>query len=90
VVKIDRSFITRLASEAEEAALACSIVRIGQAMHLATVAEGIETSNQLELLRDMGCELGQGFLFARPMPAADLEDHLCAQAEGAASEELVA
>ena len=90
VVKIDRSFITRLTSEAEEAALACSIVRIGQAMHLATVAEGIETPEQLDLLRDMGCELGQGFLFARPMPAADLEDHLRAQSGPAAGEELVA
>jgi EAL domain-containing protein (putative c-di-GMP-specific phosphodiesterase class I) len=58
-------------------------------MHLATVAEGIETPEQLELLRQMGCELGQGFLFARPMPAADLEDHLGAQ-NAAAGDGLVA
>ena len=72
-VKIDRSFVNCLVAGSDEAALATSIVRIGQSLRLETVAEGIETPTQLALLRDMGCALGQGFLFSRPLPGPDFE-----------------
>jgi diguanylate cyclase (GGDEF)-like protein/PAS domain S-box-containing protein len=75
-VKIDRSFVERLTSESVEASLAGSIVRIGQGMQLTTVAEGIEDDMQLAALRDMGCDLGQGFLFACPLSATDFEAFL--------------
>jgi EAL domain-containing protein (putative c-di-GMP-specific phosphodiesterase class I) len=52
------------------------IVRIGHALGLETVAEGIEHPGQLAALRDMQCDLGQGFLFARPLPMDELVRHL--------------
>jgi diguanylate cyclase (GGDEF)-like protein/PAS domain S-box-containing protein len=67
-LKIDRSFVSRLSEGAEDSALAAVIVGIGETLNLRTVAEGIERPDQLEALRRMNCELGQGFLFARPMP----------------------
>jgi EAL domain-containing protein (putative c-di-GMP-specific phosphodiesterase class I) len=48
------------------------MLEIGRALDLDVVAEGIETPDQLRLLRELGCGLGQGFLFARPVPASEL------------------
>ena len=76
VVKIDRSFIESLTGEADETSLVGSIIRIGQGMRLATVAEGIEDAAQLRALQRLGCEHGQGYLFARPMSAADFETYI--------------
>jgi EAL domain-containing protein (putative c-di-GMP-specific phosphodiesterase class I) len=73
VVKIDQSFVERMSDESPEASLAGSIVRIGQGLRLTTVAEGIETASQLGALRSMGCELGQGFYFARSLSPTDFE-----------------
>jgi len=53
-----------------------SIVRIGEGLRVSTVAEGIEDAAQLRALREMGCDLGQGFLFGRPMSAADFESYI--------------
>ena len=76
VVKIDRSFIESLTGEADETSLVGSIIRIGQGMRLATVAEGIEDAAQLRALQRLGCEHGQGYHFARPMSAADFETYI--------------
>jgi diguanylate cyclase (GGDEF)-like protein/PAS domain S-box-containing protein len=65
ILKIDRSF---LAGEARESSLAAAIIAIGERLGLEVVAEGIEREDQIETLQDLGCELGQGFLFAKPMP----------------------
>lgn len=54
--------------EPEKSAVARTIINLGQVLGLATVAEGIETAEQLAHLRELGCELGQGYLFARPGP----------------------
>ncbi|MBA3780068.1 MAG: EAL domain-containing protein [Chloroflexi bacterium] len=72
VLKIDRSFILALDSSREEAALVRSIIKIGQTLRMETVAEGIETHQQLDRLRKFGCRLGQGYIFSRPVsgPAA--------------------
>jgi diguanylate cyclase (GGDEF)-like protein/PAS domain S-box-containing protein len=67
ILKIDRSFVSRLASGSEEEELTRTIVRLGQSLSLVTVAEGIEEQSQLDSLRIMGCELGQGYLFSRPV-----------------------
>ena len=72
VLKIDRSFIADLATSREAAGLVRSIVRIGQTLHLETVAEGVETAEQLERLVRLGAKLGQGYLFSRPLAAAEL------------------
>jgi EAL domain-containing protein (putative c-di-GMP-specific phosphodiesterase class I) len=66
-LKIDRSFVSRLSDDAEDSALVAAVVKIAETLKLRTVAEGIESVDQLEALRQMGCGLGQGFLFAAPM-----------------------
>ncbi len=81
IVKIDRSFIERLSGR-EASPLTRMVVEIGDALGLDTIAEGIETREQLHLLRELGCPLGQGFLFARPMPPAEVETLLRALASG--------
>ena len=72
VLKIDKSFVDRVADGGQSAALAGAIVALGRALGLRTVAEGVETEAQRETLRALGCALGQGFLFARPLPPADV------------------
>ena len=66
-IKIDRSFVAPLDDPKRSAGVVHAIVEIGHALGLATVAEGIETPTQLRRLRDLGCALGQGCLFARPL-----------------------
>ena len=75
-LKIDRSFVSRLQSSVNEAAVVRSIILLGSSLGKAVVAEGIETQAQLEQLREMGCRLGQGFLLARPMTVAQVFAHL--------------
>lgn len=67
-LKIDRSFIAALSSDKSAAAIVTAIIQLAQALHLETTAEGIESSNEVEILRKIGCDLGQGYLFAAPMP----------------------
>ena len=72
VLKIDRSFVADIGTSRQAAALVRSIVKIGQTLHLETVAEGVETEEQLDRLIRLGTKLGQGYLFARPLAAAEL------------------
>ncbi|MDP9271611.1 MAG: EAL domain-containing protein [Chloroflexota bacterium] len=69
ILKIDRSFIARLGGESEEPALVRAVVQLAASMHLKTVAEGIELEEQLERVKAIGCDYGQGFLLAKPMDA---------------------
>ena len=69
IVKIDKSFVDDVAGEGAHSAIARGIIDLGKAMQIQTVAEGIEQDEQAETLRLLGCELGQGFFFARPMDA---------------------
>ena len=71
-LKIDRSFVNRLEAGSNEAAVVRSIVLLGSSLGKAVVAEGIETDVQLQQLQEMGCELGQGYLLARPTAAAEV------------------
>jgi diguanylate cyclase (GGDEF)-like protein/PAS domain S-box-containing protein len=71
-LKIDRSFVTPLDDPSREPGVVRAVVEIGRALGMTTVAEGIETITQLERLRALGCELGQGFLLGRPMDAKDI------------------
>jgi EAL domain-containing protein (putative c-di-GMP-specific phosphodiesterase class I)/CheY-like chemotaxis protein len=70
-VKIDRDFVIRLTTEPAARTLVESIISIARRLGLRTVAEGIETEEQRELLVDLNCDMGQGYLFARPMAASD-------------------
>jgi predicted signal transduction protein with EAL and GGDEF domain len=69
VLKIDKSFVDRVAGQGRGAALARTIVALGESLGMYTVAEGVETEAQRAELLALGCRLGQGYLFARPMPA---------------------
>lgn len=78
-LKIDRSFVTRLLEENQDRELVRIIVDIGHLFGLQVVAEGVEDTATLELLRELGCDVAQGYLLARPMPEAELRDWLSAQ-----------
>ena len=71
VLKIDRSFVDSVARGGSEAALARTIVALGNALGLEAVAEGIEHGSQQEALAALGCERGQGYFFARPLDPAE-------------------
>ena len=72
VLKIDKSFMDGVARDVEGRSFVKAIVRLAQTLRIATVAEGVEDEAQLETLRRVGCDRAQGFLFARPQPAAEL------------------
>lgn len=75
-LKIDRSFISDLADDRYDAAIVRAIIALGRGLNLAVVAEGVETEVQLELLRDMGCDLVQGFWISQPLSALAIADFL--------------
>ncbi|EHN66911.1 diguanylate cyclase/phosphodiesterase with [Comamonas testosteroni ATCC 11996] len=68
-LKIDRSFVTDLPHNPDAAAIVNAIVQMGQSLHLEILAEGVESTEQLQLLREMGCAMMQGFLVSAPLPA---------------------
>lgn len=72
-LKLDRSFVNDLEHNEDARALSNAIVRIGESLRLAVVAEGIETAGQLALLNQADCDIGQGYYFGRPLPAAEFE-----------------
>jgi diguanylate cyclase (GGDEF)-like protein len=78
IVKIDREFVQASSTEPRTEALVRSVMSMAAALDLTCVAEGIETLEQLALVRSHGCQFGQGYLLARPMPAAALAELLIA------------
>jgi diguanylate cyclase (GGDEF)-like protein/PAS domain S-box-containing protein len=72
MLKIDRSFVERLSHASDNAELARTIVRLGQSLQLVTVAEGVEDSAQFLALRRMGCDIGQGYYFGKPMASEEI------------------
>ncbi len=81
-LKIDRSFIIDMTKSPEGLSLVSTIIQLGQSMKLNIVAEGVETEEQLNLLRLLKCNEMQGFLFSRPIPADKFEaEYLCATVE---------
>jgi len=75
-LKIDRSFISDVAVDQNDAAIAKSIISLAHNMSLSVVAEGVENSDQAKWLRERGCDMAQGFLFAKPMSVEQLDMHL--------------
>jgi diguanylate cyclase (GGDEF)-like protein/PAS domain S-box-containing protein len=74
-IKIDRSFVKDLSTNADCAAIVSAVAGLGHGLHVDTVAEGVETEDQLTLVRASGCARAQGFLFGKPCPASELEFH---------------
>ena len=70
-LKIDRSFLAEVTTEARDIAVLEGIVAMARALGMRTVAEGVETSDQADVVRRAGVDEGQGWLFGRPVPAAD-------------------
>jgi EAL domain-containing protein (putative c-di-GMP-specific phosphodiesterase class I) len=68
-IKLDKSFVHDLDTDPDDRALASAVISIGQALDLSVVAEGVETEAQRETLLRLGCKIGQGWLFGRPMDA---------------------
>jgi diguanylate cyclase (GGDEF)-like protein len=75
-LKIDRSFIAQMTHNQEGHTIIRTLVQLGKALSIETLAEGIEQAHELSLLRGERCDTGQGFLFARPLAAADTADFL--------------
>jgi diguanylate cyclase (GGDEF)-like protein len=71
-VKIDRSFVAGLGGSSDNRVLVNAIVQLGLALGIDVVAEGVETVDELDVLRTLGCRLGQGYHFARPAPLAEV------------------
>jgi diguanylate cyclase (GGDEF)-like protein/PAS domain S-box-containing protein len=69
VVKIDRSFVSNLVANEHTQKIVSSVLDMARALDLQSIAEGIETPEQLDVVRRLGCELGQGYLFSRPVAA---------------------
>ena len=73
VLKIDRTFVDGLPSGEQDAQIARAIIAMAHSLNLAVIAEGVETQEQLDFLREHGCDEVQGYLFGRPMPASGFE-----------------
>jgi diguanylate cyclase (GGDEF)-like protein/PAS domain S-box-containing protein len=75
-LKIDRSFVTDVASDANAATITKTIVFLARSLGLAVIAEGVETERQREILANSGCHNYQGYLFSQPLPVAEFEEFL--------------
>lgn len=74
-LKIDRSFVSKIGENKQEA-IVSAMVAMGKAMGMTVVAEGIETIEQLEYLRDLDCDIAQGYLFSKPLPEQEATTYL--------------
>jgi diguanylate cyclase (GGDEF)-like protein/PAS domain S-box-containing protein len=72
ILKVDRSFVEELGVSSEGETIVAAVIKLAHALGLKVVAEGVETSGQLEILRSLQCDLAQGYLFSRPLPAAEI------------------
>lgn len=71
-LKLDQSFVSAITRDKSNAAISRAIIALSHSLDLRVIAEGVETTDQLEFLRGLGCDEVQGYLFSRPVPAADL------------------
>jgi diguanylate cyclase (GGDEF)-like protein/PAS domain S-box-containing protein len=85
VVKIDKSFIDRITLDAAGAAMVRSVIELGHALGLTSIAEGVEEPDQLALLDHLGCDHIQGYLYAKPMPGSEIPRALAGLQDDAAS-----
>jgi EAL domain-containing protein (putative c-di-GMP-specific phosphodiesterase class I) len=72
-LKIDKSFVDGLGVDPENTAIVQAILSLAKSLELHVTAEGIENAEQFALLKDLGCDIGQGYYFSRPLPPADAE-----------------
>jgi diguanylate cyclase (GGDEF)-like protein/PAS domain S-box-containing protein len=72
VIKVDRSFVQGVEHDAKDAAITANLTSLAHALGLVCVAEGVESDGQMESVRELGCDVAQGFLFAHPVPADEM------------------
>lgn len=85
-LKIDKSFVDGLGRSAEDTAIVRAVITLAHTLGMSVIAEGVETFEQATQLRMLGCEVGQGYYFARPLPAAEVEPLIYQSDQLAASE----
>lgn len=73
ILKIDRAFVNQMTDGGENIEIVRTIVMLAHTLNMSVVAEGVETEQQVEILKKLGCEFGQGYLFSRPLPAIAAE-----------------
>ena len=69
LLKLDRSFIIEIENDAVAQVIVSAVIKIAKSMNMETIAEGVEYENQSKILKDMGCDYIQGYLYGKPMPA---------------------
>jgi EAL domain-containing protein (putative c-di-GMP-specific phosphodiesterase class I) len=72
VLKIDRSFVSNVHEDRQSASIVSAFLELANGLDLITLAEGIETAEELAFLRERGCRLGQGFYFSKPVPPEEI------------------
>ncbi|MEP6944534.1 MAG: EAL domain-containing protein [Acidobacteriota bacterium] len=72
ILKIDKSFVDKISQTKEGSAVARAIITMSDTLHMRTIAEGVETPDQTATLKKLGCEYGQGYLFAKPLPKKEM------------------
>jgi diguanylate cyclase (GGDEF)-like protein/PAS domain S-box-containing protein len=85
-LKIDKSFVSELADNPDDQAIALAVISLGHKLNLRVIAEGVETEQQRRFLRENDCDEMQGYLFSRPLPPAEVATLLRAQAQALATE----
>ena len=80
-LKIDQSFVRDMTHNYDDAEIAQAIINLGHTLGLEIVSEGVETKEQLELLKKQGCDIIQGYFISKPMPADDLPEFLRTKTE---------
>ncbi len=83
-LKIDRAFVTGLGASSEDVSIVNAVTSLGHALNLTIVAEGIETAEDSRQVQTLGCEIGQGYYFAKPLAPADADAYLRRSVENAA------
>lgn len=86
VLKIDRSFVSNLATSSQSVSIATAIVQLGKSLHIGLIAEGVETQEQADLLLGMGCHTMQGFLYSKPIPGNALAAWMQGRKEAASEQ----
>ncbi|MEJ7585636.1 MAG: EAL domain-containing protein, partial [Acidimicrobiales bacterium] len=76
VVKLDRELVAEMGQDPASAAIAAAVVDLAHTLRLSVVAEGVENADQRRRIADLGCDLSQGYFFARPTSAEDLHDQM--------------